>query len=123
MQSSGDAQALLLRVNRETSTDSSRASFPGCHGLHKSPLSCNISNCWKAVSLFKSKKLCCASKNHGMSLIFSTLPVPTLPFAGSILNEVLLGRIMWRMIKGGFGASPHKLFASRTLLCMWQVFF
>lgn len=62
-------------------------------------------------------------KIMGWAMVFSTLPVPsvlTLPFSGSILNDVLLGRMMSK--KGGLGASPQKLFASRKLLSMWQEF-
>lgn len=63
-------------------------------------------------------------KIMGWAMILWTLPVssvPTLPFAGSILTDVLLGRMM--STKGGSGAGPRKQLASRTLLCMWQEFF
>lgn len=48
------------------------------------------SNCWKAVSLFQSKNLCCASKNHGMSNETFNPACPLCPHSS-------LGREFWMM--------------------------
>lgn len=89
--------------------------------MHKSPLSCNGSSCWKAASLLQSTSPCCGSKNHGMSNDTSNLACPRCPHSSLCKEDSERCPAGQSDVhKGGFGAGPQKLFASRKLLGAWQ---